>query len=64
MELKDPIAVRAGIKRMTANNETGERTIVLALPQSEAGKAAQLSLYDGIEFEVTFTPKESEGSFE
>ena len=60
--LAAPVKVMATIKRVTTNGETGERTILLSLPQSDAGRVAQLSVYDDIVFEVSFKAAEKAGT--
>lgn len=55
-DLSDPVTIRGEIKATRTNSETGERTITLSFPKSEAGRVAQLSIYDRIAFDVQFTP--------
>lgn len=60
------ITIIGAIKSTRTNSETGERTITLSLPKTEAGKVAELSLYDQIVFKIQFTPEDvaaEEGSF-
>jgi hypothetical protein len=51
-----PLTIRCAVKSTRTNADTGERTITLSVPKSEAGRVAQLSIYDDIIFTVTFTP--------
>lgn len=58
-DLRDTVRVRGTIKSTRTSSVTGERTLTLSFSKSEAGKVAQLSLYDGIAFDVDFTPAEA-----
>lgn len=58
MAIDNAITLLATVKSTRTNSDTGERTITLSVPKSEAGKVAQLSLYDQIVFAVKFTPED------
>lgn len=58
--MSDPITLLATVKSTRTNSDTGERTITLSVPKSDAGKVAQLSIFDQIVFAVQFTPEEIE----
>lgn len=59
-DLAQPVKMQgATIKGIRQDMDSGERVMTIRFPKSEAGKVAQLSLYDGIGFEVTFTPTEA-----
>lgn len=58
--LSQPIVIRGAVKSTRTNTETGERTVTLSFPKSEAGKVAQLSIMDMIVFDVSFKPVEAE----
>ena len=60
MSLADPIKIRATIKKTMSNLETGERQIILSVPQEDAAWVGTLSIMDNIVFDVTFTPTEAQ----
>ncbi len=57
--LGDPITLRATLKG-TRSDQDGQWTVTLAIPASEAARAAELSLLKGIVFAVTITPEDAE----
>lgn len=57
----EPLVILATIKSTRTNADTGERTITLSVPKSEAGRVAQLSVYDSIVFRVTFVADDVKG---
>lgn len=56
--MPEPITILATVKSTRTNAETGERTITLSVPKSEAARVAQLSIYDQIVFSVQFTAED------
>lgn len=58
--MNEPITLRATVKSTRTNAETGERTITLSVPKSDAGRVAQLSIYDQVVFAVQFTAEDVE----
>src|SRR3990167_8126754 len=62
--LAQPLTIRGAVKTTRTNSKTGARRISLSFPANQSERVAQLSIMDGIEFEIVFTPFNPEVPFD